>query len=497
MRRVFQAARQYGPSAEVIQSPEHDHFYTKSATEHASSISQSGYVDEGIACHVLHIKTKGALALLRAFNPSSGDHFYTTSQPELANAVAQLGYVAEDSGCFVLPKKGSVIVPFLRAYNAKTGDHFYTTSVAEMSNAVAKGGYSNEGDVGSVHDAPAAGTQPFLRAYNPINGDHFYTRSATEHANAVTKLGYQDEGIACHVFAEAGTGRKPLFRLLKKFGGGIRIHLKIVQDYVIEETAAFVFPPNDASAVPLLRAFNPATGDHFYTTSKTEHQNAVLNGYNDEGTACTVPSPTTPGTVALLRAYNPGNGDHFYTTSKAEHDHAVQALGYNDESVACQVFSSAQPKTVPLFRLYDAASGDHFYTVSTNERDTAAGNAGPSPLIIKTGKRGNIATCISSMRDAYNQAAIHVEIGSTEFISVPDAVDVDVGNCNTFFGSTGNQDDLFSHADFVPAPTHVAGNTFLPAPDITIYFVRTTVAAEQRLRYSPRLAAWCRCGAAM
>jgi Repeat of unknown function (DUF5648) len=41
--------------------------------------------------------------------------------------------------------------------------------------------------------------------------------------------------------------------------------------------------------------------------------------------------------VPLLRAFSPASGDHFYTTSVAERDNAVAKLGYVDEGVACHV----------------------------------------------------------------------------------------------------------------------------------------------------------------
>jgi hypothetical protein len=46
------------------------------------------------------------------------------------------------------------------------------------------------------------------------------------------------------------------------------------------------------------------------------------------------------GTTPLLRAFSPASGDHFYTTSAAERDNAVAKLGYLSEGVACHVFPS-------------------------------------------------------------------------------------------------------------------------------------------------------------
>jgi hypothetical protein len=98
-------------------------------------------------------------------------------------------------------------------------------------------------------------------------------------------------------------------------------------------------PATGATATALLRMYRPATGDHLYTTSVTERDNAVAKfGYVDEGVACNVFATAGPGTTPLLRVYNPASGDHFYTTSVTERDNAVAADGYVDEGVACHVY---------------------------------------------------------------------------------------------------------------------------------------------------------------
>jgi thioredoxin 1 len=94
------------------------------------------------------------------------------------------------------------------------------------------------------------------------------------------------------------------------------------------------------TTVPLLRAFSPGSGDHFYTTDVAERDNAVAKvGYVNEGVTCQVLPAAGTGTTPLLRAFNPTNGDHFYTTSAAERDNAV-ANGYRNEGIACHVFPS-------------------------------------------------------------------------------------------------------------------------------------------------------------
>jgi hypothetical protein len=99
-------------------------------------------------------------------------------------------------------------------------------------------------------------------------------------------------------------------------------------------------------------------GDHFYTTSTTERDNAVVTyGYQYEGIACYAFDTQAPGTTALFRLYNPQTGDHFYTTSTTERDNAVTpALGYQYEGIACYAFDSQAPGATPLYRLLKAPS---------------------------------------------------------------------------------------------------------------------------------------------
>jgi uncharacterized protein DUF5648/thioredoxin family protein len=128
------------------------------------------------------------------------------------------------------------------------------------------------------------------------------------------------------------------------------------------------------TTVPLLRAFSPGSGDHFYTTDVAERDNAVAKvGYVNEGVTCQVLPAAGTGTTPLLRAFNPTNGDHFYTTSAAERDNAV-ANGYRNEGVTCHVFAAAGTGTTPLLRAFNPTNGDHFYTTSAAERDNAVAN---------------------------------------------------------------------------------------------------------------------------
>jgi hypothetical protein len=147
-------------------------------------------------------------------------------------------------------------------------------------------------------------------------GDHFYTTATTERDNALAFYGYVLDGTACFVFGTPTT---------------------LV-----------------AGATALFRLYNRGNGDHFYTTSATERDSVMAGGYTSEGTAFFAFSsadPADPGRVPFFRLYNPGNGDHFYTRSAEERDNALVG-GYTSQGIACFVYSSALTGTVPLLRLY-------------------------------------------------------------------------------------------------------------------------------------------------
>jgi CspA family cold shock protein len=62
----------------------------------------------------------------------------------------------------------------------------------------------------------------------------------------------------------------------------------------------------------------------------------VINGATGSTTTTAPTTATAPTTTTLLRAFSPGSGDHFYTTSAAERDNAVAKLGYVNEGVGAR-----------------------------------------------------------------------------------------------------------------------------------------------------------------
>jgi predicted acylesterase/phospholipase RssA len=73
--------------------------------------------------------------------------------------------------------------------------------------------------------------------------------------------------------------------------------------------------------------------------------------YLSEGVAGYVYDAPTPESGELFRMVHPNTGDHFYTTSGEERQNAIDNLGYVYEGIACFVLMAATPGTIPLYRL--------------------------------------------------------------------------------------------------------------------------------------------------
>ncbi|GHO90061.1 hypothetical protein KSF_001090 [Reticulibacter mediterranei] len=129
-------------------------------------------------------------------------------------------------------------------------------------------------------------------------------------------------------------------------------------------------------ALPLYRLVKNDTGNHFYTTSAKERDDAIHhNGYRYEFVAGYILPKQENGTVPLYRLVKGSSTyiDHFYTTSAKERDDAIHHNGYRYEFVAGYILPKQENGTVPLYRLVKGSSTyiDHFYTTSAKERDDA------------------------------------------------------------------------------------------------------------------------------
>lgn len=105
--------------------------------------------------------------------------------------------------------------------------------------------------------------------------------------------------------------------------------------------------------------------DHFYTTD-AKGELALVAGYQYYGIACYVYDQQVKGTVAVYRAFHPSIGDHFYTTSRTEFDNAVRNLGYKAESVGWFMFDKPDDH-IALNRFYSSGARDHLYCTVPDE----------------------------------------------------------------------------------------------------------------------------------
>ncbi|KAF9925992.1 hypothetical protein FBU30_004315 [Linnemannia zychae] len=117
-----------------------------------------------------------------------------------------------------------------------------------------------------------------------------------------------------------------------------------------------------------------AQAGHFYTTSKTEKDKALTEGYQLQGIAGYVfknPSPSkNPSTGPVYHAHSTYSGDHAYTAILAEQQNAI-SIGYIDMGIAFYLYTKPSGCRAPLNILFKPSFPyDHFYT--TNKAEAAA-----------------------------------------------------------------------------------------------------------------------------
>lgn len=125
--------------------------------------------------------------------------------------------------------------PIYRQWSVSHIDHFYTTNSAETAS-----GYVSESSVGNLINSKDQVTVPLYRYYSSSLTNHFYSISDEVPA------GYMSEGVMGYIFVSHREGTVPLYRLYR-------------------------------------HEVSPLNGDHLYTTSATERDNAAQFGYVYEG----------------------------------------------------------------------------------------------------------------------------------------------------------------------------------------------------------------------
>jgi len=139
------------------------------------------------------------------------------------------------------------------------------------------------------------------------------------------------------------------------------------RDYCCNSSSSSSSKTTTVEKTAVYRLVNSANADHVYTTSTSERDSLVAEGWTSEGTAWK--SPKTSGTP-VYELVNATNGKHFYTKGASERDSLVQA-GWKDEGVA---FYADEDKGRAVYRMLNSKNGDHFFTSSTSERDNLLNN---------------------------------------------------------------------------------------------------------------------------
>ena len=138
-----------------------------------------------------------------------------------------------------------------------------------------------------------------------------------------------------------------------------------------EETGEDTAPQNSmesdaatlaAATQDVLRLYNRWSGEHLYTTNRTEYNSLGKVGWSGEGTAWAAPNS---GSNPVWRLYNRWSGDHLLTSDRKEYD-ALGRAGWNREGVA---FYSGGG--VSVWRLYNRwlKAGTHLLTTDKTEYD--------------------------------------------------------------------------------------------------------------------------------
>ncbi len=125
----------------------------------------------------------------------------------------------------------------------------------------------------------------------------------------------------------------------------------------------------DGSRVAMFRLYNKWTGEHFYTSSKSERDNIAKVGWVYEQIEWY--APTSEDFKPVYRLYNKyvEGGDHHYTTSAEEKDECVKA-GWTYEGEGWRTVEKGATDYVKVLRQYNpyGTTGTHNYTTDEDEQ---------------------------------------------------------------------------------------------------------------------------------
>lgn len=116
------------------------------------------------------------------------------------------------------------------------------------------------------------------------------------------------------------------------------------------------------SGVTIWRLSNPYTGEHLFTTKKSEYDQRASEGWKAEGTGWEAPTSGDP----VYRLYNPYTGEHHYTQSQQE-SKSLQDLGWTymgtvDQPPQSSGSGSDQNLSVKVYKVHHPGTNGYVYT---------------------------------------------------------------------------------------------------------------------------------------
>jgi hypothetical protein len=137
-------------------------------------------------------------------------------------------------------------------------------------------------DCNGQYDEGVGGCRiPVHRSYNPSTGEHFYTTSLPEAQTPGFNLEFQN---FYYLYANQQPGTVAFYRCwIPAIGMHLYTTSPTCEGQTVEGTMGYIGTSDIAGGTPLYRAAHTGNGDHFYTNSLTEYNNAVAGAYVAEG----------------------------------------------------------------------------------------------------------------------------------------------------------------------------------------------------------------------
>ena len=170
--------------------------------------------------------------------------------------------------------------------------------------------------------------------------------------------------------------------------GYVTITATLTTDSSIKTTKQIETVRPDFQFVPVYRMFNPATGEHLYTTDAYEVKvQTTQGGWRYEGAAFFTQSYGSP----VTRLFNPTWGKHHYSEDAYEISVITSTQGWRKDFWGAPTFYSGGLLT--MHRLFNSSIGEHLYTTDNWEDYILTTQQGwkEEPTTLKCAKAGNLS----------------------------------------------------------------------------------------------------------